>query len=387
LQNIDEALKNVATQHGNPGATVNFGGYHMVTMGDFYQHQPPHGSPLFSSKESLNNTDNLGRDLWCSFDHCVMLQEQHRFNMATINGRKLNDMVQFLSSDKCPTRAECQVFCEDLNRTAVTLDEMTAMLEAGPPRAVVLRNAVRHPLNILLGRQQAANKGVRMMAWRAQDTGARGRQLTSAILTMLEGLPPAMTENMPTVQIFYKGIPFKFIDNMIPKIGWINNSTCIGNSIILDPREPPDPLTGVCHILQYLPLAILVQIEAYNTPGDPQNGIPENCIPVMPMRKSMSLKVPEPMLVCMSGGQPQSTFTVSRFGFPLDVSLAVTDCWAQGMSFRGEPFLLHLSIPPTANISRANLLVAISRCSSWEELHLLVQLWPRGESVALARLK
>lgn len=60
-----------------------------------------------------------------------------------------------------------------------------------------------------------------------------------------------------------------------------------------------------------------------------------------------------------------------------------SDYFAQGMSFKGEPWILHLALPDEVEkFSRANLIVPLTRPSLWSELRLLTPLWPEGDEDA-----
>jgi len=65
-----------------------FGGLHVITFGDFDQHQPPHGLPLFCHPKPCETLgtggqalqrQHEGRRLWEKFDTIFFLQQQHRF--------------------------------------------------------------------------------------------------------------------------------------------------------------------------------------------------------------------------------------------------------------------------------------------------------------------
>jgi hypothetical protein len=50
------------------------------------------------------------------------------------------------------------------------------------------------------------------------------------------------------------------------------------------------------------------------------------------------------------------------------------------MSFKDDPWLLHLEPPPTGVFARASILVPITRYASMAKLHLLTPLWPVGNA-------
>jgi hypothetical protein len=54
---------------------------------------------------------------------------------------------------------------------------------------------------------------------------------------------------------------------------------------------------------------------------------------------------------------------------------AVTDYYAQGLTFKDDRWLVHLTPPPGGKFARASIVVIISRYRSWDSVHLLDRLW------------
>ena len=67
---------------------------------------------------------------------------------------------------------------------------------------------------------------------------------------------------------------------------------------------------------------------------------------------------------------------------PNELGYVFSDVYAQGVSFKRDKWLLHITPPPTGRLSKANLLVPLSRPSLWSDLHLLQPLWPEGDMAA-----
>ncbi len=109
-------------------------------------------------------------------------------------------------------------------------------------------------------------------------------------------------------------------------------------------------------------------------------------MPVEPQKVRINLSLPEPTQLYEGDAELGTSVKVVRRGFPLESASAVTDYFAQGVSFRGEPHLLHLNVPPNGKMTRANLLVPVSRPSLYSQLHLLAPLWPHGDLAARAKL-
>ena len=166
--------------------------------------------------------------------------------------------------------------------------------------------------------------------------------------------------------------------------GHVRNIPCTGVSLILDEREPPDDGEGPYRTLRHLPEALVVQPEVVEVSGVLQaEGHREwlHCIPVRPAERRFRLQLPERMPLT-AGGAPQSSVQIQRRGFPLDLAYAVTDYWTQGMNFGRSAWLLDLTPPPTGGLSRASVVVPLTRYRDWDEVRLLRPLWPPGDDRA-----
>jgi hypothetical protein len=242
-----------------------------------------------------------------------------------------------------------------------------------------------------------------MIFWRNPDTCASlgGGRLSSEILSSIEEMKLKDTAQIPAYGCFFPGVSYLFPENSREMRNAHNrevkNLGCTGHSIILDPREElekPDDLSKPYRFLKYPPLCIYVKPD-----GPPIGDVcrsqvagapcPPDCIPMTPMQKSFNVKA---MTSRQTEGIPEDVqifdelpflrlekyeLTIKRKGISLQLAYCVTDYFAQGMSFRGAPWLLHLSLPDNrAVFSRANLLIPLSRPSLWSQLKLLTPLWP-----------
>jgi len=83
---------------------------------------------------------------------------------------------------------------------------------------------------------------------------------------------------------------------------------------------------------------------------------------------------------------PQHSTTAVNFScrsIPLGDAYAVTDFFAQGATFSDdECWISHLVPPPDNPISRASLLVTLTRYKRWSNFHHLGHLWPPGDATA-----
>ena len=101
-------------------------------------------------------------------------------------------------------------------------------------------------------------------------------------------------------------------------------------------------------------------------------GVPPHCVPVILDNVSLTLKNGADAL---------------RRGIPLAGGYAVTDFFAQGMSFGDACWLVDLRPPSTGPFLRATILVMISRFANMTKLQLLAPLWdsPTHRTEVIAR--
>jgi hypothetical protein len=324
----------------------------------------------------------LGRTAWLKFDTCVILRQQFRFDTSSEDGRKLYNMVQLLSANTQPSLEQCADLCDQLNQRAIDPATFQRMCGVEVPRAVVLRNSVRPFLNARLTRLQASLAGQRLIVWRCADSGSAGQPLSAEVLSAIEQLPTRKTGDMATVQMYFRGIKYKLNVSPHPSLGICNNNIAEGVQLHLDPREEPDDVTKPYWTLQYIPLAVIIRPEGMAAQRLHLRSWPRGCVPFARDVARFQLVLPTPTRLYRDGDCRGTVVQVRRRGFPLDVANAVTDCFAQGMSFRGAPYVLHMNIPPDGKLNRANLLVPVSRPSLYSQLHLLAPLWPPNDMAA-----
>jgi hypothetical protein len=81
-----------------------FGRFNVVHTGDFMQHAPIQGAPLYSTPPTTSNllvgrrntqADAIGREAWRSLSDVVILKQQHRFS-NTPDGQQLRNLINKL---------------------------------------------------------------------------------------------------------------------------------------------------------------------------------------------------------------------------------------------------------------------------------------------------
>ena len=258
---------------------------------------------------------------------------------------------------------------------------------------ITLRHKVKKHLDIALARHRAASLGKRMIFWKNTDSCSDkgGGQLSDEVGVLINELNDRVTKNIPQIGCFFPGIEYMFPENNLGNIHnrEIKNHTCKGIKIVLHEREPYDDLSKPFRLLAYPPKAIFVKPDGPDI-GDVckgQAGCPRDCIPISQVCRTFPVSwTSHARLLFENTLELGNAVNVRRQGIPLSLAYCVTDYFAQGMSFKGLPWLIHLALPDSSPVfSKANILVPLSRPSLWSELKLLTPLWPDGDEEAKAK--
>lgn len=178
---------------------------------------------------------------------------------------------------------------------------------------------------------------------------------------------------------------FQSNDNL--SIGWANNVSCFAHKLILDPREPPDPLADpACWRLRYPPLAVLVRPAGMQLRDPPLcAGLPGDVVPVGLCHRKFTLKLAAHprVAVALKLQPPNFDVSVTVTNIPLVPACVFTDYWAQGLTInKPHATPLDLSIP-RGGIKATNLFVAITRCRGIHGQFALIRpIWPHDDQAA-----
>ena len=360
-----------------------FGGLHVFVLGDFNQHPPVSGKPLFAGAAGTSGTTR-GRRLWEQFDSVHELLTRHRL-LDTPGAARLRHYTDVLMQ-AVPSLEDVTALLDDLNNTALDDEQITVLLRGPAPlRVVITRHSVRQRIGPLLRLHHAAALGMRPCVWSSRDTTPEyGEHLPDVVREALRHVAATDTNDVEAEGCFFQGARYIFIDNLLPGANRVRSGSCVGHSIVLDPAEPPDDGQGPVRRLKFLPRALFVVPEG-NLPLETMHGVPRGCIPVLPT-KTGTITVTLPMPIHNAQGDSVRTLLFHREGIPLGNGYAVTDYFVQGMSFKSDPWALHLNPPPTGKLTRASVVVPLTRYGSWDHVKLLQPLWPRGDAKARDRV-
>jgi hypothetical protein len=361
-----------------------------VAFGDLSQHNPVKGLALWEDPKSGKISEKMiqGRQLWKQMDNCIILEKQYRF-ATTVAGEKLKRIVGELTTGRTSSGEEVNYedLADEINDRAIQPEDVEAFL-AKAPKALVLRHDLRPSLTKNLILHHAALCSTRVTVWRTVDTGMvkgskLGRLLSTDVLEYLEG---SGDNDLPsTVQYYYEGILYRFMDSAYPHIGRYKNGDCIGRLLVCDKREDPDDGEGDFRVLKYPPKLLLVEPVGRDIGMLCGPTFPSNTIPLEMETFTEEVKLPTEMKIFRNGGQMVRDFILQRKAHPIESVITFTDYYSQGSSFKGYPTFLHLGTNGKGSYKRGNFLVPLSRPSDINDVVLLEPLWPPNDTTARER--
>ena len=381
-------------------AEAAWGNLGIVTLGDLDQLDPVGHMPLYKIPLPHRQQAVAGHEVWRGLRHVFLFDNQHRFDLSTAGGRQLHRWAKMWGSDqpdppgstsstttsKHRTRGsahdEMRHFCEAINLRALGPGQLEGLIPHDP-KVIVLRNRVRWMLNQRIPILVANHKGKRIIAWRSDDARADGAKITSVEELWLTQVPPDDTCNVGPMLLFFDGIDYLFGDSKAQNMGRFKNGICVGRGLMLDEREPPDSGNGPVWMLRYMPLAVYVQAKGRDLGNFSRGraGVPPGCFPVCPTtistvpRTATGSRAPSPPTFTLSNGSKVKGFFIKRTGFALCPAYALTDFCVQGATLTNATWLLHLSPPTDGRLSRAAVLVCITRFPDADSVRLLCPLW------------
>lgn len=391
-------------QHANVAddratTSADFGRLNVVLMGDLFQHDPPGAFPLHRGADieerdvaergiaemlheinqnavtTRRDLNNQGRRVWRDFPTVIILDEQHRLT-GDADGKALYDISRlFVSETEVPRQEMLAALIRINERALLPRDELLLNPNI---RVVTWRNSVRLALNKHLVTRRAVAAKKRLYMWRSVDTMTDGAIIPSTLLAFLEKKAITAGGAFPAKNYFFDGIQYLFKDNDAKRAGRVRNNTCTGRAIILDPREIEDDMTKPIRVLQFPPLAICVEPENFKLGQLCELPVPENCI-VVGQKRTSAIRCKLPHEFHVSPGKTIKSFTFTRLGIPLDGGYAVTDYFAEGMSFTPpDVWVAHMNPPPSGLFTRASIYVTMSRFRRLSQFHSLLPLWQEG---------
>jgi hypothetical protein len=387
---IDAAVKLGVRTHDRRRPNAPYmAGLHYIRSGDLNQ-LPCIGQDTVyvgAHAEQQGAAPSSPRLLVLAFNTAFFLTTQHRATAGDEDGQKLMRIWQLFSRtdqpDAATLRTEVEKVCDDLQARVCT--DLTPLVDTGL-KVVVMRNALRAAMARSLSASRAIQQRKRLAVWYSDDSldGVSAKSLPW-LQTVLTDPTQDAEKGVEAMGMFFKGCEYLFIDNDAQAVGRVNNNLCIGEELCIDPREPPDDPTKPYRLLRYMPKGMYVRPHKTNLTGAAAigHGTPPGCIPLLPdCTATRSFRLPE-YRTLREGTSPVNNVKVKRKGFPVRLAAAVTDYWAQGVSFKEDTWACDLRPPPSGGgIKRASVVVIPSRFKSYSRLHLTAPLWPEGDREA-----
>ena len=329
-----------------------------------------------------------GKRVVDGISEAFIFDTQHRMQRDE-DGQRLQRFCEPFKQPS-PTREQVVEVCEALQASTPT--DFTQVLKECP-KVMVLRHAVRQKINRFLAINHA-NQGFesprRIVLWRSHDvmTTLDGYQAPlrdhPQLNEALADMPAKKTKDIEGWCYFFEGIEYVFIDSNTPEVGRARNSWATGVKLVVDENEGEDDLSRPYRVLKYPPIVRPHDVQVGTDCCDADGLVPEGCIPIQAITtETFEVPLPEPTTIhTPDGPKTITTVKVRRRGIPLGDGYAVTDYFVQGMTFGNNPWLLHLAPPPDSGrdkddgrLTRASILVAMSRYPLWSRVRLLAPLW------------
>ncbi|GLC52807.1 hypothetical protein PLESTB_000670800 [Pleodorina starrii] len=347
----------------------NLSGVRLIVMDEFSTCSLAHMGRIFQQVHIARQDVNPGAD-------------DDRFSgpLADIHGLFVGDPRQLEQPQHAPiyagaARADLKLqHTRQLQAAGQQADIATtaAIFSAVAPDVEAALHELKKPSGVNENRLlplHAYTEGQQLLVWRSVDLAPDGAPLPTELLEELETIGGTDDDGtIPALGAFFHGIRYTFTTNAHPAVHHIHNNSATGVAIILHPEEPklPDPSTARIHILRYVPRAIIVRPD-----GGPLGRVSPDLQPGEVLVR--------PKYKTFTPTHATNAQSVHRWGFNLDYEYSTTDYFAEGLTFRNQTWLAHLSPPPTGQWHRASMYVIPTRFTSMDSFHLLAPMWSTPE--------
>ena len=348
LSQLSQVMSIVRTGIFSVEPSIPFGGVNVVLLGDFHQFPP-----IANAKKVLYNPTpeghdaQIGRTLFEQFDTVVRLDEQIR----------ITDPVWDAILSRART-GECTA--NDLNEIDhLVLDDKHCVLPdfTAPPWdncvLVTSRNAIQTMWNRMMLDCHCRRTGYTRYIVHAVDSIKNGQLSVSQRLAIAH-LSLDNTNRLPGKVELAIGMRVMILTNIAPRAGLANGSRGLITDIILDPREPFEPIPTTTRTLLYPPSAVLFSPIIPSTIQ--LQGLTQGTLPIFPLTKTFKLG-------------STSAVTVKRTQYSLTPAYAFTDYKAQGQTM--DSVIVDIGKPPTGALTGFSVYVALSRTRGRANIRLL----------------
>ena len=153
----------------------------------------------------------------------------------------------------------------------------------------------------------------------AYDHIGKNRKVPKNVRNKYKNRPNTSTQGLPRELKLYVGMPVIVTSNIKTELGITNGTKGVVRSIHFKNDEIVDGDTGFHH-LEQMPDYIIVELKDIDV--KPLEGLPLNCIPIEPMKKSFQVSMPG----------KQKAVNINRKHFPLVPHFSCTAHKSQGQT-------------------------------------------------------
>jgi len=378
LQQISSHLINMRGADPN----CDFGGVHVIFLGDFYQLRPCSGRALYvSSAEKSDWPETIqGRKLWTRVNKVVLLSQQHRQGadkpfaelLQRIRNGKVNCCChgQKAAPVNCSLKNPCD-YHTLLSRviSADDADKIRSDPEWNRCKIVVPQNLIRQAWNHDDAASFAKQSKQPLLICTAVDFQSKAI-LSKNVKKRLSQLKDNETASLPFRLPLVVGLRVMLRYNLATELGLTNGAEGTIVEVVLDPKESiPQALIDeaalgehpVIYNLKYQPKRVIVEFDHLDMPK-PFSGMKAlNHVPIQLMTFGYSWTPPT-----KKGNERAKPWPIRRRQLPLIPTRAFTIHMAQGRTF--GKFIADIHQQTTiAN----GVYVALSRGQCLKHLHIL----------------
>ena len=346
-------IANALTKGKCADPSLPFGGVDIIFFGDFIQFSPVKDSELYCGWETQENrskknrkkqTENniqLAMHLWKQINHIVILDEQMR-----VQDQDYLAILNRLREGKC-TDSDIAL----LNNRVV--DQANSVTSINDTPIIAPGNQVVMSINDLF--VDSHSQCTKVYVSSAYDHIGRTGKVPKKVAKIYKNWANTRTQGLPRELKLFVGMPISITTNIKTELGITNGTSGVVKFIHLKNGEVIDGDTGL-HELQQMPDYIIVKLDDIDV--KPLDGLPPNCIPIEPMKKSFQ--------VSMSG--KQKNVNVNRMHFPLVPRFSCTAHKSQGQTL---PKVIIDLVPASKPRGIEFAYVPLSRVRRLEDLTIL----------------
>ncbi|KAF5325922.1 hypothetical protein D9611_000998 [Ephemerocybe angulata] len=367
MATISSRLK-VAKGDDVANSLKNFGGLHVIFLGDFHQLSPPTQPSLFSHRlvrnpsflETRNNNSIdgfAGAYLWRQVENVVLLKQSKRQEGDPVFAR----LLELIRHRKCLGPDQRQVLVNGKSVVEHIRDRDLAYVSATNPNSltsfvdapvIVGTREMRDSINITLLTAHARRVSAPLHVYHAQDT-IKGEKVSDRASTLLWRLPSRLTKDSIALLPMFIGMKVMITENVSVAFKVVNGT----EGTITDIQFSEDAAGKRYAEVVYVKLASAAQ--TIHAPG-----LPAGVVPIFPT----NVNVPYPLRI---GSIVSKSF--SRRQVPLIPAYSYTDYKSQGRT-------LSRAVLDLASSQGQGIYVMLSRVRSLDGL-LILRWFPQSKII------